>query len=275
MAAQRSVSMDRMWNDWHATFPDTIRLQDGWIGDLAHSTGSSGHNPDDTAGVTAERIDADSKQEVRAIDKDKRLNAANGTTLEQVVQRMLRTPNDLKRLIYIIYNRRIWRKSNGWKQETYTGSDPHDMHAHFSGDPAFDEDGAPWVSITSFGADMAALESSDPSYNDLIFRVAALFAGTDQLGGPGNGANNKLQETLDQILAQASSNGVGISELKTMIAQLSIAPTDAQWAAFMNKLDELFAGKVGEFIEASYASTAFKNGVKAAVAAQLDDNPAT
>lgn len=165
MAPQRSVSMDRMWYNWRETFPNSNRAQDGWIGDLEHASGTSGHNPDDTPGVSAERQDADTKQEVRAVDKDVRLNAP-GVTMEQIVQRMLQTPNDLKRLIYIIYNRRIWKKSNGWRKETYTGSDPHDMHAHFSGDPAYDEDGSTWTSITSFGgSSMTTLDTVHISPN--------------------------------------------------------------------------------------------------------------
>jgi hypothetical protein len=37
-----------------------------------------------------------------------------------------------KRLRYVIYNRRIWSRSSGWVQKAYTGSNPHDKHAHFS-----------------------------------------------------------------------------------------------------------------------------------------------
>lgn len=153
MAAQRSVSIDRLWNDFLKTFPYKDRSSDGWIGDAAHQQESSGHNPDDTPGVTAERSDADSKQEVRAIDEDSDLRDPRGITMQQVIDRMLQTPNDLKRLIYIIFNRQIWKKSNGWKKETYTGSSPHTEHGHFSGDPAFDEDGSEWTSVTSFKED--------------------------------------------------------------------------------------------------------------------------
>jgi hypothetical protein len=36
------------------------------------------------------------------------------------------------RLRYIIYNRRIWQASNGWAQQSYSGSNAHTAHAHFS-----------------------------------------------------------------------------------------------------------------------------------------------
>lgn len=235
MAPQRSTSMDRMWNDFRKTFPDSIRAQDGWIGDLAHSQGKSGHNPDDTPGVQAEREDADSKQEVRGIDKDKRLNAANGTTLEQVVQKMLKTPNDLKRLIYIIFNRRIWKKSNGWKQETYTGSDPHDMHAHFSGDPVFDEDGAEWTSITSFGAAMTDTTPAEINNWTGLRRLESVHKNLptmvdDATTSPEpNGLHVKLEEILTMatqthaaVLALAM-NGIDTEALAEDIANKVIA----------------------------------------------------
>lgn len=166
--------MNRMWNDFRETFPESEHAQDGWIGDLAHAQGVSGHNPDDTPGVSAERQDTDTKQEVRSIDKDKRLNSPRGITLEMVVQRMLKTPADLARLIYIIYNRRIWRKATGWKEEEYTG-DPHDIHAHFSGDPASDENGAEWKSITSFKG-----VETDMDYNQSQ-KLTALFDALDKV----------------------------------------------------------------------------------------------
>jgi len=123
--------------------PNRGHDQDGTIGDLAHASGVSGHNPDDTPGVSAERTDADTIPEVRAADVD-----ARGVDMERVVQAVLSGPAaERNRLIYIIYNRRIWQKSNGWKQARYTGDDPHDTHSHWSGDPASDEDGRPWTSI--------------------------------------------------------------------------------------------------------------------------------
>ena len=55
-------------------------------------------------------------------------------SMENTVQHTLtRCRNgEENRLRYIIFNKRIWSASNGWKQETYTGSNPHDKHAHFS-----------------------------------------------------------------------------------------------------------------------------------------------
>lgn len=130
--------------------PSRDKASDGTVGDLEHQQGVSGHNPDDYPGVTAERSDSDNIPEVRAGDIDIDLKVP-GLTMEMLVQAVLKS-TDKNRLIYIIYNKRIWEKSNGWKQRTYTGSNPHDKHAHFSGDPASDNDSRPWPSIEALGS---------------------------------------------------------------------------------------------------------------------------
>lgn len=112
--------------------PARDRTSDGSIGDLAHQQTSSDHNPDETGAVPIR--DADTVNEVHAIDVDDDLREP-GLTMEMVVQFLLgrcRSGAE-KRLRYMIYNRRIWEASNGWKQRTYTGASPHTEHAHFSG----------------------------------------------------------------------------------------------------------------------------------------------
>lgn len=135
-------ALSRLRADFDAIAPGRDHSSDGWIGDYAHQQGTSGHNPDDTAGSKSEYSDSDNIPEVRALDVDVDLN--NGLTMETCVQHILKSPNDLKRLKYIIYNRRIWTKSSGWRQAPYSGPNPHDHHAHYSGDPAYDNDTSPW-----------------------------------------------------------------------------------------------------------------------------------
>jgi hypothetical protein len=125
-----------------AVFPNRGHAQDGTVGDLAHLTGTSGHNPDDTPGVTAERQDADTRPEVRAADVD-----TQGVDGDAVVAAVLGDASALRLLIYIIWNRHIWRASNGWQREAYNGSDPHDRHMHFSGHPDADEVAFTWDCI--------------------------------------------------------------------------------------------------------------------------------
>lgn len=113
-----------------AAFPDRDHTSDGTIGDTAHQAEKSGHNPDRTA--NAEYKDGDALNEVRAIDTDSDFRAAPATA-QQVVDHIRTLPGVSSVLRYMIYNRKIYRASNGWKPEAYTGPSAHTEHIHFSG----------------------------------------------------------------------------------------------------------------------------------------------
>jgi hypothetical protein len=159
MAWYKVAWIDPFFAALNRRFPNRNKSTDGTIGDQDHATGTSGHNPDDTPGVQAERQDADTKPEVRAADASANLGDPR-LTMQDVVDAILRTPTDRDRLIYIIFNGFIWRKAGGWRRETYTGADKHRTHIHASGDPMSDEDGAPWTSILTLGDDMSAQAES-------------------------------------------------------------------------------------------------------------------
>jgi hypothetical protein len=144
-----TTSLTRLRADFNTLAPNRDKESDGWIGDTAHAGRTSGHNPDETGG--GEYEDADTKDEVRAIDVDKDLRVS-GLTMLTCIKKILATPADRNRLKYIIFNRVIWSASDGWRPRAYTGSNPHDKHAHFSGDPADDENAQPW-SILSLRED--------------------------------------------------------------------------------------------------------------------------
>lgn len=134
MAWVLTKNLTKLRNEFNALGPNRDRSTDGSVGDLAHQTGYSGHNPDRTG--MAEYSDGDSLDEVRAIDVDKDGPWLHGQSMEKVVQYLVTRgrKGDYLPLAYIIYNRRIWVKSNGWATQEYYGDNPHDKHAHFSGD---------------------------------------------------------------------------------------------------------------------------------------------
>src|SRR6185369_13629209 len=113
--------------------PGRDKASDGTIGNAAHQQEASDHNPDET-GNTGGAEDSDSINEVHARDIDASGPWPADWSMERIVQTVLaRCRAGLeKRVRYIIYNRRIWTKNNGWRQEEYLGSNPHDKHAHFS-----------------------------------------------------------------------------------------------------------------------------------------------
>jgi hypothetical protein len=184
-----TTSLTRLRNDFNDRFPSRDKASDGWIGDSAHEDTTSGHNPDESGG--GEYEDSDSKDEVRAIDLDDDLRDSGGVTI--------------KRLKYMIYNRRIASRSNGWRWQTYTGSNPHDKHGHISGDPVYDEDAAEFTSVTQIGGggmtpeEVEAAVWTDGAGEQVNYRVQAAFAMRPTSAQPGNPETNQLAAKLNAM----------------------------------------------------------------------------
>lgn len=244
-----TTSLAALRRDLNTAFPNRDKSSDGTIGDAAHQASTSGHNPDDTAGSRSEYTDADTKPEVRAYDADNDLRDPRGIDFQQVIDRILATPADRDRLAYIIHRRKIWRRRNGWRQENYTGSSPHTEHAHFSGDPAQDENGAPFTSILSFGGSMSTASENAAFNADNALYAMNTRAATYKAAPAGHPAGTttipvpnvmmKIEEKID-ILIQRPAAG-------------NVTPSPEQWAALtasiVGLLETLFAEKVGAAVE--------------------------
>lgn len=114
--------------------PDRSTGSDGWIGDAAHRNRRSDHNPD-------------ARGKVHAIDVTTELNESD-LTMEKCVQLLVARCRlgAEERLTYIIFRRRIWSASAGWRERPYTEEDPHENHAHFSASnqPGLENSQASW-----------------------------------------------------------------------------------------------------------------------------------
>lgn len=154
--------------------PNRDKASDGTIGDAAHKASSSDHNVDDgpDQGTTPSE-DADSIPETHARDVDSSGPWPPGWSMERIVQIILGLArrNLVPGLQNVIYRRRIWSRSWGWTERDYTGSNPHDKHAHFgfrygSGDGASNPENftGPW-GIKA--ARLKELEEDMPSMQEL------------------------------------------------------------------------------------------------------------
>ncbi len=118
----------------NAAHPDRRKENDGTIGDAAHASRTSDHNPwvrdDDMGIVTAMDITHDPAHGV-------------DTYAMAEIMRQNRDP----RIKYVISNHRIFSsQSSPWQWRTYNGANPHDHHVHVSvlPDKAHYDDVHPW-----------------------------------------------------------------------------------------------------------------------------------
>lgn len=137
--------------------PKRDKASDGSVGDPRHAANSSDHNPDETGRTPSS--DTDRVNEVHAIDVDKELRQAGwdmNRCLQIIITRHRAGLDD--RLQNVIYNRRIWSRSWGWTARTYTGSNAHTQHGHFSAryGSAQEASTKPWGLAEAFLAGKAA-----------------------------------------------------------------------------------------------------------------------
>lgn len=111
MAWRPAYSLQTLKAQLDTAYPGWTFL--GFIGDQAHASVPSDHNPNAQGVVTALDIGPGGKLNIHAL-----------------ADKLAAKPHpDLK---YIISNRRIAEWQNGFKWRAYSGSDPHDTHIHVS-----------------------------------------------------------------------------------------------------------------------------------------------
>lgn len=192
--------------------PDRDRRSDGWIGDLAHQVEPSSHNPDRSG--WPEWADRDSVDEVRAVDLDVDLRSP-GLSMERVVQHLvlLARAGVLWWLRYIIFDGRIWHRSDGWRTRVYTGANRHDSHAHVNSDYSQAADRVSGVDyrlreLVEEG-DVALSPEEKVHFEALIWRVKALIDGSDTVeDGPTKG---------EKVARPAPVPALTVDELRALV----------------------------------------------------------
>lgn len=228
-------ALARLRADFDAAFPGRDKASDGWVGDRAHQASTSGHNPDDTAGSRSEYTDADNTAEVRAVDVDDDLRSSLYVTMFKVVERIIATPADARRLKYVIYAGRIASKSSGWAWRPYSGANPHDKHAHFSGDPEFDDDDRPWV-VAQMGADMSLTDGQAKQLADIASRMGYVDARTEAIF---NGRPVVVDKQFKNV-GEVNRLAARLTELEKALAAVDVPEID------YDKLGDTIAAKLFE-----------------------------
>lgn len=127
MAWHLAPSLVQLRNEVNARWPHRPKGSDGTVGDTSHSARASDHNPNNRDSVNAFDITypgVDPKVIIAAVSKHPAGN-------------------------YVIFNRKIYRRSNGWKPEPYSGANPHSTHLHVSilQSVAAEQSKAKWLSV--------------------------------------------------------------------------------------------------------------------------------
>jgi lysozyme family protein len=132
MSWRVAKSLEKLRTQVNASAPLRSKASDGSIGDAAHASRASDHNPyiKDKNGVGV----------VRAIDIT---HDPDGGFDSYDFAEHLRKTGD-KRITYIISNKKIANPGQAWRK--YTGTNPHDHHVHVSVSetPALYDDASEW-----------------------------------------------------------------------------------------------------------------------------------
>jgi hypothetical protein len=190
----------KLFAQLNAACPDRSKASDGTIGDAAHSSRDSDHNPESPppAGNPDDQVDAG----------DYTHDPDHGADMG-VVSEAIRVSRD-RRVSYIIFDRRITGPSHAWKWDPYDGVDPHTEHMHVSVNDVHHDETQDW----SIGD--VAINQTD--FDALIFRVEAI----EQLrvaviGGPVKGEKVQLTKVIGDLTAAAAAAN---DQLKTITAAL-------------------------------------------------------
>ncbi|QUH01441.1 hypothetical protein HUO13_12030 [Saccharopolyspora erythraea] len=138
MAWRVARSLDTLLAQFNARYPNRSKVSDGSIGDAAHASRSSDHNPWYGPGIVTAR--------------DFTHDPANGMDIDRLTDELAASRDP--RIKYIIANGYILDSrpgNNPWRWVRYTGSNPHTKHFHLSVMPnASADDPRPW-NLPSFG----------------------------------------------------------------------------------------------------------------------------
>lgn len=116
MAWRLAQSLITLRDEVNRMAPNRSKESDGTIGDQAHASRASRHNPNAAGVVTAMDITSD---------------PGGGMPIHDIAEQIVANPNRHPELSYVISNRRTAGRSTGWRWVAYSGTNPHEKHVHF------------------------------------------------------------------------------------------------------------------------------------------------
>lgn len=210
MAARLCNALFGLRLEINNAYPKRDKASDGWLGDAAHRSRVSDHNPNSNGVVCAIDVDKDGVPAAEIVEFLRGRGKAGDRRL---------------RGGYIIYRSRIAGSHTGWDWHTYEGSNPHDKHFHVSaGDAAADYDfKASWgVKPSKRKADrLIGLKNPPMTGDDVKFVQRAL-----------NACGNHLK--VDGIYGRTTADILGLFQRHRDIPERGVGPKT--WAALRKVL---------------------------------------
>jgi hypothetical protein len=207
MTWRMARSLEVLLQQLNAMYPLRDKASDGGIGDAAHASRNSDHNPWYQANTGVGIVTA------RDFTHD-----PNGGINCHSLAKWLSSNGD-RRVKYIIWDRRIWDREDGWAP--YYGVNPHTKHLHLSVVASvLCDDTRPWkLSLT------APEEDDMPSLNELLSTrlgndaTTALKAYADKPGTFGHWLLNQ-QSDNDAARKYGQTANAKLDKLLTLIEGL-------------------------------------------------------
>lgn len=190
--ARIAHSLAQLRDEINAVAPKRSKVSDGWLGDAAHRSRASRHNPNSAGVVCALDITDD---------------PAHGCPIHEIAERIRRNPHP--NLEYMISNARTAGRSSNWQWKRYGGANPHRAHVHFGvGVGPDSEPRQPYDDRTPWG--VAALLDS-PQEDDMnTDELRAVL--NDYFGLTGDPANPDGPKMSNTWLWELAKNTHGYAE---------------------------------------------------------------
>lgn len=122
-------ALSQLRDEIDARWPNRDKTSDGWIGDPAHASRHSDHNPEPDGSVDAIDVTHD---------------PSDGPDCDQLAEQVKDDPR-IEGGGYVIWNWRIWNPSISRTWRPYTGSNGHTHHMHVSVADRLQNDTSPWL----------------------------------------------------------------------------------------------------------------------------------